>query len=78
MPATVIKENGKTLKQTFENIFKSFGGVSKGRIFIKPNFSGRPPLIAGENTDPIFLKKSADSNFLMMKPMLFALHKLFS
>jgi uncharacterized protein (DUF362 family) len=57
MSVTIQKENGKTLKKTFEKIFKDFGDTPKGNVFIKPNFSGRPPLIPGENTDPIFLKE---------------------
>ncbi len=57
MSTVIFKENGKTLKQTFEKIFSDLNVEIKGKIFIKPNFSGRPPLIPGENTNPEFLKE---------------------
>ena len=56
MPVIVLKENGKTLEKSFDKIFKALNFVVPKKVFIKPNFSGRPPLIPGENTDPEFLK----------------------
>lgn len=57
MSILVLRENGKTLEKSFEKIFKEHNFFPKGKIFIKPNFSARPPIIPGENTDPLFLKK---------------------
>jgi len=63
MSVLVLREKGKTLEKNFKKIFEEFGLIPKGKIFIKPNFSARPPIIPGENTDPIFLKKLI--NFLL-------------
>jgi uncharacterized protein (DUF362 family) len=65
MAVIVLKEKGDTLEESFEKIFKKFNYSPKGRVFIKPNFSGRSPIIAGENTDPKFLEKFTD--FLVKK-----------
>ncbi len=43
--------------ESFKKIFTHFNFVPHGKIFIKPNISGRPPLIPGENTNPEFLKE---------------------
>ncbi|MCX5886356.1 MAG: HAD-IB family phosphatase [Proteobacteria bacterium] len=60
MATLLLRENGNTLKRSFEKVFREFDLQPRGRILIKPNFSGRPPIIPGENTDPIFLKELAD------------------
>lgn len=57
MSVFVTKEDGTTLTQNFEKIFSEFNIQIKGKILIKPNFSARPPIIDGENTDPAFLKE---------------------
>lgn len=56
MGVIILEENGKTLEESFKKIFKEFNFSFKGKVFIKPNFSGRLPIIPGENTDPEFLK----------------------
>jgi uncharacterized protein (DUF362 family) len=53
----IYKTDGSNLKEVFEKLFSDFAVPIKGKILIKPNFSGRPPLIPGENTDPEFLKE---------------------
>lgn len=60
MNTLIFKENGNTLRETFKKIFDELGIAPQGKILIKPNFSGRSPIIEGENTDPVFLKELAE------------------
>ena len=57
MSVLVLKEDGENLGKSLDKILSKFDFIHKKRVFIKPNFSGRPPLIPGENTDPYFLKE---------------------
>ena len=57
MSVIVLKENGETLRDSFLRIFEKLGFQPNGKVLIKPNFSGRPPIIPGENTDPQFLRE---------------------
>ena len=57
MSVLVLKEDGGNLARSFDKILNKFDFVHKKRVFIKPNFSGRPPIIPGENTDPVFLEE---------------------
>ena len=57
MSVFVLKEDGENLAKSLYKILNKFDFVHKKRVFIKPNFSGRPPIIPGENTDPEFLKE---------------------
>jgi uncharacterized protein (DUF362 family) len=65
MTTVVLKETGKTLQKSFEKIFKHFNYIPQGKVFIKPNFSARPPIIEGESTSHIFLQELSD--FLIKK-----------
>lgn len=65
MSVIILKESGDRLNESFNKILNKLDFSPKGKIFIKPNFSGRPPIIAGENTDPIFL--GALAKFLIKK-----------
>jgi len=56
MPAIALKSDRSNLKKNLLAIFESQNYRPGGKVLIKPNFSGRPPLIPGENTDPDFLK----------------------
>jgi len=57
MAVIVLKSNKDNIKQRFEEVFKKLNFLPRGKILIKPNFSGRPPVINGENTDPDILRK---------------------
>ncbi len=56
MSVLVLKSNKDKAKNSFKKIIKDLNFSPSGKIFIKPNFSGRPPVISGENTDPELLK----------------------
>lgn len=56
MAVLVLKSDKGKAKDGFIEIFRKFNYIPKGEVFIKPNFSGRPPMIPGENTDPDLLK----------------------
>ncbi len=45
------------LTGNLKKILREYNISGKRKIFIKPNFSGRSPIIPGENTDPEFLRK---------------------
>jgi len=57
MSVLILKGDKNKAKENFSEIFKKFNVSTNGRVLIKPNFSGRPPVIPGENTDPEILKK---------------------
>jgi len=57
MAVLIQKTNKEEMEKSFEKIFEKFNIFIKGRILIKPNFSARPPVIPGENTDPEILEK---------------------
>jgi len=61
MAVIALKSGNSNLKENLLAIFKELNYSPKGRIFIKPNFSGRPPLIPGENSDPEFIKILAET-----------------
>ena len=56
MKAIALQSGKINLRENLLTIFESQNYKPKERILIKPNFSGRPPLIPGENTDPDFLR----------------------
>ena len=49
----VCKSN---LKEKIESLVSGIAGLLKDQVLIKPNWGGRHPIIAGENTDAYFLK----------------------
>lgn len=57
MSVLILKEDGKNLEKSLDKILSKFDFIHKKRVFIKPNFSGRPPIIPGKNTDLEFLEK---------------------
>ena len=57
MSVIILKDYNDKLNDAFDKIFQRFNFSPKGEVFIKPNFSGRPPVRPGENTDPDILRK---------------------
>lgn len=48
MSVLILKEDGKNLTKSLDKILSKFDFVHKKRVFIKPNFSGRPPTAVNE------------------------------
>jgi uncharacterized protein (DUF362 family) len=49
------RANNSNVNKIIETLFFHFPKL-KDKVFIKPNWGGRLPIIQGENTDPLFLK----------------------
>lgn len=56
MSVIILRDGDKNFEKSFTKIFSKLNFPLKDKVFIKPNFSGRAPIIPGENTDPEFLK----------------------
>jgi len=57
MSLVILKiKRKRDIKEKLNEAFEKISFKVPKKVFIKPNFSGRPPLIPGENTNPLLLK----------------------
>ncbi len=53
----IAKNINNKIEEVFIKAFKELGLKPHGIVFLKPNLCGRPPILPGENSDPVFTKE---------------------